>query len=88
MMMNGKAFSLILGFFAVGLAVGLSNKNNFSKNIGPSYCTATIDQYLNRLKEFFLNDVDTAKKEFFELLDMGINPSDCFEIVVSKVVLV
>jgi hypothetical protein len=68
-MMNGKNISFIAGLFVIGLALG--NKT-------------TVDQYLNRLSEFFLDDISCAKNDFFELLDMGLNPSDCFEITIAK----
>jgi hypothetical protein len=39
---------------------------------------------LNRLTEFFDDDLDEAKKEYFEYIDMGFNPSDAFDITKAK----
>lgn len=81
--MNGKNISFIVGLFIVGLALGNSHKNKFVQQ-NTSMNTATIDQYLNRLSEFFLDDISCARNDFFELLDMGLNPGDCFEITIAK----
>lgn len=84
---NGKTISCVVGLFAIGLALGNTHKKHFEKNIKVINKT-TIDQYMNRLTEFFFEDINSAKSTFFELLDMGLNPSDCFEITIAKQALV
>lgn len=82
-MMNGKNISFIAGLFIIGLALGNSHKKKFVQqtiNVNKT----TVDQYLNRLSEFFLDDISYAKNDFFKLLDIGLNPSDCFEITIAK----
>jgi hypothetical protein len=81
--MNGKSISIIAGLFAIGLALGTNHKKKFV-NQHVSTNTITIDQYMNRLSEFFIDDINNAKGNFFELLDMGLNPSDCFEITIAR----
>jgi len=44
----------------------------------------TASQYENRLEEFCLFDVEQAKHEFNSFLDLGLNPSDAFELTVIK----
>ena len=82
-MMNGKSISIIAGLFVIGLALGTNHKKKFV-NQHVSTNTITIDQYMNRLSEFFIDDINNAKGNFFELLDMGLNPSDCFEITIAR----
>jgi hypothetical protein len=82
-MMNGKNISFIAGLFIIGLALGSSHKKKFVQQSVHAN-KITVDQYLNRLSEFFLDDISCAKNDFFELLDMGLNPSDCFEITIAK----
>ena len=81
--MNGKSISIIAGLFVIGLALGTNHKKKFV-NQHVSTNTITIDQYMNRLSEFFIDDINNAKGNFFELLDMGLNPSDCFEITIAR----
>jgi len=45
------------------------------KNTNP-----TINQYLNRLREFFEVDIlDQAEDEFLTLVDFGLSPNSAFE---------
>lgn len=43
---------------------------------------ATIDQCLNRFKEFFDDStIEIVKKEYYKLIDNGLNPEDAFNIL-------
>lgn len=83
-----KAVALTTGI-AFCVAIGIVAKKSFGKTVELNKSRPSVFQYTNRLKEFFINDNDlnSAKKEFFDLLDMGLSPYDSFEITKAKVVL-
>jgi hypothetical protein len=69
-MMSGKTIAIFAGFFVIGVALGKSK--------------LTTEQCLNRLSEFCIDDPDSAKKDFFEFMEMGFTPEESFEIVSAK----
>lgn len=81
-MMNGKTIAIFAGFFAIGVALGKAKQNAFSNNVSKS--KLTTEQCLNRLSEFCIDDPDSAKKDFFEFMEMGFTPEESFEIVSAK----
>jgi hypothetical protein len=81
-MMNGKTIAIFAGFFAIGVALGKAKQNAFSNNISKS--KLTTEQCLNRLSEFCIDDPASAKKDFFEFMEMGFSPEESFEIVSAK----
>ena len=81
-MMNGKTIAIFAGFFAIGVALGKAKQNAFSNNVSKS--KLTIEQCLNRLSEFCIDDPVSAKKDFFEFMEMGFTPEESFEIVSAK----
>ena len=83
-MMSGKTIAIFAGFFVIGVALGKAKQNAFSNNASKS--KLTTEQCLNRLSEFCIDDPDSAKKDFFEFMEMGFTPEESFEIVSSKVV--
>ena len=83
-MMNGKTRLVIGSLFVAAFVVGRINSNKTTKEINYKQNKINTQQYLNRLSEFFIDDLSTAKNDFFELLDMGFNPNDCFEITIAK----
>ncbi len=86
--MNSKLKIFIGSLFVIGFVIGKINSKNFKNNNYTVKNNINIDQYINRLSEFFIDDLSTAKKDFLELLDMGFNPNDCFEITIAKSLLV
>jgi hypothetical protein len=82
--MNGKSKLVISSLFILGFIAGKINQKKFIDNKNIKSQTINTQQYLNRLSEFFIDDLSNAKEDFFELLDMGFNPSDCFEITIAK----
>jgi hypothetical protein len=80
--MNGKTIAIFAGFFAIGVALGKAKQNAFSNNVSKS--KLTTEQCLNRLSEFCIDDPDSAKKDFFEFMEMGFTPEESFEIVSAK----
>jgi hypothetical protein len=81
-MMNGKTIAIFAGFFAIGVALGKAKQNAFSNNVSKS--KLTTEQCLNRLSEFCIDDPVSAKKDFFEFMEMGFTPEESFEIVSAK----
>ena len=75
-MKNGKALAFLAGCFCVGylLAKG-QDKPTQRKSV-------SAEQYKNRLEEFCLYDLDKAKKEYDEFIDMGFTELDSFELTV------
>jgi hypothetical protein len=83
-MMNGKTKIFIGSLFLIGFVIGKINSKQFINQKTSDSSNASTQQYLNRLSEFFIDDLSVAKNDFFELLDMGFNPNDCFEITIAK----
>ena len=81
-MMSGKTIAIFAGFFVIGVALGKAKQNAFSNNVNKS--KLTTEQCLNRLSEFCIDDPDSAKKDFFEFMEMGFTPEESFEIVSAK----
>jgi hypothetical protein len=81
-MMSGKTIAIFAGFFVIGVALGKTKQNAFSNNASKS--KLTTEQCLNRLSEFCIDDPDSAKKDFFEFMEMGFTPEESFEIVSAK----
>jgi len=82
--MNGKGKIVIGSLFVFGFIIGKINSKQFMNQKTSDVSNTSTQQYLNRLSEFFIDDLPTAKNDFFELLDMGFNPNDCFEITIAK----
>ncbi|CAB4143446.1 hypothetical protein UFOVP784_146 [uncultured Caudovirales phage] len=82
--MSGKTVAILAGFFVIGIALGKAKQTAFTNQIADS--KLTTEQCLNRLSEFCIDDLASAKKEFFEFMEMGFSPEESFEIVSSKVV--
>ena len=81
-MMSGKTIAIFAGFFVIGVALGKAKQNAFSNNV--SKTKLTTEQCLNRLSEFCIDDPVSAKKDFFEFMEMGFTPEESFEIVSAK----
>jgi len=82
--MNGKKIAILTGLFIVGFALGKAKQDAFSNKVNKS--KLTTEQCLNRLSEFCIDDPASAKKDFFEFMEMGFTPEESFEIVSAKVV--
>jgi len=83
-MMSGKTVAILAGFFVIGVALGKAKQDAFNNKVSKS--KLTTEQCLNRLTEFCIEDLASAKKDFFEFVEMGFTPEESFEIVSSKVV--
>lgn len=81
-MMSGKTIAIFAGFFVIGVVLGKAKQNAFSNNV--SKTKLTTEQCLNRLSEFCIDDPVSAKKDFFEFMEMGFTPEESFEIVSAK----
>jgi hypothetical protein len=83
-MMSGKKRSsaLLAALLLVNIFVfstALKKKKQIKTKHNP-----TVSQYLHRLNEFCLDDLEYAQKEFWEFIDMGLNASDAFELTVIR----
>ena len=76
----GKNTFIITSFF-----VGMLISRNKSKNaLNKKKYDPTLNQYMNRLREFFdMENLDKMEDEFLCLIDFGLNPNDAFETVRS-----
>jgi len=76
-MTNGEKFLFLTSSFLLGCILA---KNNSKKTVIKH--NPTINQYLNRLKEFFDSEnIDRIEDEFLNLVDFGINPNAAFDAV-------
>lgn len=83
-MMSGNKIKIIAGLFLAGFLIGKLKANSFKNNLKTKNNKPNVAQYINRLSEFFFDDLDEAKSDFFELLDMGFSSEDCFQITIAK----
>lgn len=78
---SGSIFAVlsgcIVGFIFIVKLNKIKNKNLIT--VQP-----TIEQYLNRLNEFSMFDLDNVEEEFYSFLDMGFNLEDAFQLTVIK----
>lgn len=75
-----KSGKIILGISLGIVFLGFLAKNKPKKTVNKP----TSRQYKNRLEEFCLNDIDQAKDEFEDFLNLGFNPSDAFELTIIR----
>jgi len=69
--------STLIGYVSFRL---MSNKSLKEKIIGPS-----LIQYLNRLTEFYDNElIHLAEDKFLTFVDFGISPNAAFEILIEE----
>lgn len=76
---NGKLYAFLGACFVVGLVLGTVEKNKMKSFIGSS--NLTLENYMNRLKEFDMSDQKEATKMFLDLLSSGIIAKEAFSIV-------
>lgn len=82
-MKNGKKIVIYTLAFSIGVAIAraASSREIDLKNVSP-----TINQYLNRLREFFDDgNLDMAEDEFLSLVDFGISPESAFASVAGMI---
>ena len=80
-MKNGKYTKTVIVSFLIGalLANVSFKKKSFQKD------EVNWMQYLNRLQEFCLYDLDGAKQEFISLINSGLNYEEAFNLtLISK----
>lgn len=77
---NGKYVFVALGIVAViATQIGIYVLSTYEK-------TPHLNQYLNRLLEFFeLTHLDDARAQFLQLVNSGIEPGEAFWATVLKV---
>lgn len=83
-MKNGKSFNRVMILFVVGFAIGKINSRSLNSIKVKDFEGPSIQQYSNRLVEFFDKDLDLAINEYCEYLEMGFNPCDAFDIAKAK----
>jgi hypothetical protein len=76
MMKNGKSIIFLAGCFFIGYTIAKSKDKPKEKK------TVTAEQYKNRLEEFCLYDLEKAKREYDEFINMGFTELDSFELTV------
>ena len=78
-MTNGEKILFVSTFFLLGCLLS-KNENNQTKR--KNIVDPTIYQYINRLKEFFNEDIlDKVQEEFLSLVELGLSPSSAFDTV-------
>jgi len=79
---TGEVTPFLLICFSVGLIFGSISKNKFKKNIKSN--SITLQNYVNRLREFDLTEEQSASDLFFELTSIGFDPNSAFDIVIKE----
>ena len=69
---------LVLTCALLGWKAGSSNKKDIEKK---SYSKLTLENYINRLKEFDMSAEKEATSLFFDLLESGFHPNSAFDLV-------
>lgn len=86
MMKNMKNGKVILAICST-ILVGIFMKNIFFDPFEQYKKNPNIAQYLNRLIEFFdINYIQIIESKFLEMVDYGLDPSEAFNLLVSKVI--
>jgi hypothetical protein len=75
---SGKLQLFILTCALIGWTTGSINKKTIQNK---SYSKLTLENYVNRLKEFDMSPEKEATNLFFDLLESGFNPSSAFDVV-------
>lgn len=75
-----KSGKIILGISLGVILINFLAKSKTKKIINKP----TSKQYKNRLEEFCLNDIDQARNEFEDFLNLGLSPSDAFELTIVR----
>jgi len=79
---TGEVTSFLLICFSVGLIFGSINKSKFKKNIKSN--SITLQNYINRLREFDLTEEQSASDLFLRLTSIGFDSNNAFDIVVKE----
>jgi hypothetical protein len=79
---TGEVTSFLLICFSVGLIFGSISKNKFKKNIKSN--SITLQNYVNRLREFDLTEEQSASDLFLELTSIGFDSNSAFDIVIKE----
>jgi len=79
-MKSGKKAVILLGLCVLGYAMG-SNALHF-RRIKKTQRAITWIQYLNRLEEFCINDIEQSKIYFVHLIEDGISLEEAFNMTV------
>lgn len=81
--MNGDHKAAIKSLLVAGFVVGLLVSRFFSsRKLELLKKDPTVNQYLNRLVEFFSDDsLPRAQDEFLTMVDFGVYPKDAFKIL-------
>ena len=78
-MTNGEKVLFVSTFFLLGCLLSKSKNDQTRRN---NIIDPTINQYINRLKEFFNEDIlDKVEEEFLSLVELGLNPNSAFDAV-------
>lgn len=75
---SGKVQIFLLTCFLLGWKAQSMNKKDIEKK---PYSKLTLDNYVNRLKEFDISPEKEATNLFFDLLESGFNPNSAFDLV-------
>lgn len=78
---SGKYIATILGCAILGYIVG--NNALTIRKIKKTQEAITWIQYLNRLQEFCIDNIDQARQQFIYLIEKGTELQKAFDIVVS-----
>lgn len=82
-MKNGKLLFTIGSILLAGIVV----RNVFFDPFEYYKKNPNIAQYLNRLIEFFdIRYINIVQSRFLEMIDHGLDPSEAFNLLISKVV--
>jgi hypothetical protein len=81
-MKSGKSIFAICSILFIGIVM----KNIFFDPFEQYKKNPNIAQYLNRLVEFFdISYIKIIESKFLEMVDYGLDPSEAFNLLVSKV---
>ena len=75
---SSKLQLLILICATLGWKAARVNKKDIEKI---SYSKLTLENYINRLKEFDMSPEKEATSLFFDLLESGFHPNSAFDLV-------
>jgi len=76
-----KVELFLLACLFLGWKTGSINRKDIQKK---PYSKLTLENYVNRLKEFDMSSEKEATNLFFDLLESGFNPNTAFDLVTEE----
>lgn len=80
---NGEAKIALFLLLSTAVALSIINRNKAKSFVKENHLT--IDNFVNRLKEFDLSPSKDASNLFYDLIEFGFSPQSAFDVVQKEI---